>query len=924
MTTHSLVGRDAELEALAGMVSRISDRGGAIIVLGEPGVGKSALLLATARLGRSSGLQVLETTGVESETQLPFAGLHQLVRPLLGSLADLPDVQQQALLAAFGGATTAPPERFMIALAVLNLIAEAAAGKPVLIVADDVQWLDRPTQEVLAFVARRITADPVVLAGGVRTGHEVPFASAGLTELRIGGLGDGSARTLLQAHAGDLSAADRERILKEAQGNPLALIELSTALRTALAEGIELLPPFLPLTKRLERAFAARLADLPQPTRDAVLVAAVDSADDLPEILAAASALAGQRISVAALEPAEQIGLIRFDDMHVHFRHPLVRSAVIGAEPPTRRADANLVLAEVLVDDPYRRTWHRAQAITGPDDEVADELEASHLMSLRRGSVAEAIWALERSAQLTTDSSVRGRRLLLAAEHAFGLGRADLVDELLRRAARMPLSPIDLARMEWLREIFHDGVPGDPARVLELCEMASQALAAADTGLALNLLLGAALRCWWSDTGPEARKAVVAVCDQLDGMQDDPRQVAVLAVAEPLRQGSRVIKRLQGVVLEGVTDPADLWLLGMAAHAVGEPVYAADFLARAETKLRDDGRLGLLSQVLALQVLDNVELGDWGKADAALHEGRQLALETGQSIWDIGTQTLTAIMAALHGDNDRAQAVAGEAEQAANGRRLNDLLSCVQLARGIGLTSAGEYDAACDALRRLFDPDDAAFHETERFHGVMFLAEAAAHAGRVSEAQAIISALEADARTTTSMTLHRHLSYARAVLAPDDEAEELYHRALREELVRWPWLRSRIELAYGSWLRRQRRVAESRKYLRSAQITLDLIGASSWAEQARAELRAAGERAVSPVAVGLSTLSAQELQIAKLAAQGLSNREIGQRLYLSPRTIGSHLYRIFPKLDITSRTELVARLEGMQGSTLAPAGQSPD
>jgi DNA-binding CsgD family transcriptional regulator len=911
MMTHNLVGRDAELKVLTGMVSRVSDHGGAIIVLGEPGVGKSSLLQATADRSRSSGLQVLQTTGVETEAQLPFAGLHQLVRPLLDSLDQLPRVQRQAIRAAFGGETAAPPERFMIALAALNLITEAAASKPVLLVVDDVQWLDQPTQEVVTFVARRIPSDPVILAGGVRTGHDVPLASSGLTELKIAGLDRSSARSLLDALAADLSVADRERILREAQGNPLALVELSKALRAAAEDRLELLPPFLPLTRRLERAFAARLADLPQPARDAILIAAVDSADDLPEILAAASELAGRHISAAAVELAEEIGLIRFDEMRLNFRHPLVRSAVLAAETPTRREAANLALASVLGDEPYRRTWHRAQAITGPDDGVADELEVSHLISLRRGSVAEAIWALERSAQLSTDPSVRGRRLLLAAEHAFGLGRADLVDKLLGRAARLPLSALDLARMEWLREIFHDGVPGDPARVLELCEMARQALKAADISLALNLLLGAALRCWWSDTGPEARTAVVATCDQLPSMEGDPRQLAVLAVADPLRQGRRVIESLRSVVLEGVADPANLWLFGMAAHAVGEPVRAADFLARAEAKLRDDGRLGLLSQVLTLQVLDNVELGDWGRADAALLEGRQLALETGQSIWDIGTQTLTAIMAALHGDNERAQAAAAEAEQAANGRRLNDLLSCVQLARGVGLTTAGEYGPAFDALRRLFDPSDSAFHETERFHGVTFLAEAAAHAGRVSEARVIIRALECDAESTSSMTLHRHLSYARAVLACDDEAEELYRQALLEDLVRWPWLRSRIELAYGSWLRRQRRVAESRTHLRSAQTTFVLIGATSWAEQARAELRAAGERRDAASPSGLSILSPQELQIAKLVAQGLSNREIGQRLYLSPRTIGSHLYRIFPKLDIASRTELVARLEGL-------------
>jgi DNA-binding CsgD family transcriptional regulator len=762
---------------------------------------------------------------------------------------------------------------------------------------------------VLAFVARRIGADPIVLAAAARSGGDAPLAAAGLTELNVGQLDEDSARSLLAAHASDLDGADRERILTEAEGNPLALIELPAALRTAVKDGLYLPRSALPLTARLERAFAARLPDLPQAARDAVLIAAVDSADDLQEILTGASLLGERHISAAALEPAVVIGLIRLDERHVRFRHPLVRSAVIGAETAARRQAANLALAEALTDDPYRSIRHRAQAITGPDDDVADQLEASQVTSLRRGSATEAIWALERSAELTTDLSVRGRRLLLAAEHAFGLGRADLVDKLLARAARLPLSTLDQARMEWLREIFHDGVPGDPARVFELCRMAGQAQAAADIDLALNLLLGAALRCWWSDTGPEARKCVVTALEKTDGPTDDPRYLAVLAVADPLRQGTRVIERLHAVVLERVTDAAGLWLLGMAAHAVGEPERAADSLARAESHLRDDGRLGLLSQVLILQVLDNVELGDWGKAESALLEGRHLALDTGQPIWNIGTQTLTAIMAGLRGDNGLAQSVAAAAEHAANGRRLNDLLSCVQLARGIGLTTAGEYGAAYEALRRMFDPRDAAFHATERFHGVMFLAEAALHAGRAAEARDVISTLEADAKATTAATLHRHLAYARAVLAPGDEAEELYRHALQGDLIRWPWLRARIELAYGSWLRRRRRVAESRTYLRSALTTLELIGAASWAEQARAELRAAGERTLSAAPAGLSTLSAQELQIANLAAQGLSNKEIGQRLYLSPRTVGSHLYRIFPKLGITSRAQLASRLD---------------
>jgi DNA-binding CsgD family transcriptional regulator len=909
MATPNLVGRDSELALLERLVDQVSAQGESLLLLGDAGTGKSSLLSAAAEYGRDAGLRVLRTTGVEAEARLPFAGLHQLLRPLLGSLTELPHVQRDALLAALGASSADPPERFMIALAALNLITQAAASQPVLLIADDVQWLDQPTQDALSFVARRISADPVALIAAGRSDGNLPLTSAGLAELTISELDEPSARSLLTAHAHDLREADRQRILAEARGNPLALIELPAAIRAAVAAGQELPRSFLPLTTRLERTFAGRLAELDGPAMDTVLIAAMDSADDLQEVLVGAARLCGHPVSVSVLGPAVALGLVRLGDRQVRFCHPLVRSAVIASQTLARRQAAHLALAEVLADDPHRRVRHRAQALTAPDDKVADDLEASHVTSLRRGSATEAIWALERSAELTTDLSVRGRRLLLAAEHAFGLGRADLVDQLLGQAACLPLSRLERARMEWLREIFHDGVPGDPARVLELCDLAAQSLAADDPDLTLSLLLGSALRCWWSDTGPGARSRVVEVAASLDGLQDDPRCLAVLAVADPLRQGSRVIASLRAVVLEDVADPSSLWLLGMAAHAVGEPERAADSLARAESRLREDGRLGLLSQVLTLQVLNNVELGDWGRADSALQEGRRLALETGQSIWDIGTQTLIAIMAALHGDNAAAQAAAGEGELAADGRRLNDLLCCVQLARGIGLSTAGEHDAAYQELRRMFDPGDAAFHATERFHGVSFLADAALHAGRAAEARQIIGALESEARITTSATLHRHLGYARALLASDDAADELYQEVLSSDLVRWPWLRARTDLAYGSWLRRQRRPAESRKYLRSAQATLDLIGAVSWADQARAELRAAGERAASPAPTALSTLSAQELQIARLASQGLSNKEIGQRLYLSPRTVGSHLYRIFPKLGITSRVQLASHFD---------------
>ena len=901
-----LIGRDRELSILNELIARIGETGAALVVLGEAGIGKSSLLRAAASAAREASVQVLLTTGVEAEAQLPYGGLHQLLRPVLAGATALPARQRGALSAAFGADDEQRPEPFMIALAALNLLAEVATEHPLLLLADDVQWLDPPSQEVLTFIARRVAADPIVLIASVRTGYQVTLATAGLPELDVTGLDDASARALLAEHGTGLSHASREQIVRQALGNPLALVELPAALRGAPERGLQVLP----LTARLERAFAARIAELPPLVRDAVLVAAVDYSDDLPEILAGASRLAGQPVGVEVLEQAAAAGLIRFDDLHVRFRHPLVRASVLYQETVTRRYAANAALAEVLADQPYRRTWHRAQSITGPDDAVADELEETYKISLRRGSATGAIWALERSAQLTTDPARRGRRLLLAAELAFGLGRADLVDELLARASLTKLSRLDLARMEWLREIFNDGVPGDAGRVLELCDIALEAAGAGDGDLALNLLLGAALRCWWADTGPAARARVAEVAGRLgEDAHADPRYAAVLGVAEPVRQGEPVIKLLSQVVIESVTDADALRLLGMAAHAVGDPVRAADFLDRSEARLREQGQLGLLPHVRGMQSPVYIELGDWARADEAAAECRRFAQETGQPIWNNSQLVNEARSEALHGDSERALQMAAEGEYSPVLRNLNDLRCCLQLARGFAMISSGRHAEAVDALLQVFDPADPAFHQRERFSGVMFLAEAAVHAGRRDAARAVITELEQVAAITPAPLLHVQLSYARAVLADDADAEELFLAAAGQDLTRWPWIQARIRLAYGSWLRRQRRVAESRLPLRLAQATFDLIGASSWAEQARSELRASGERiAAAEPGEAAAALSAQELQIARLAAAGLSNREIGERLYLSPRTVGSHLYRIFPKLGITSRAQLSARL----------------
>lgn len=906
--TPSIVGRTTELEQLRALLDRVHEgEGGSTVVRGEAGIGKSTVVGALGDLGRAAGFLVVFATGVEAEARFPYAGLNQLLRPLRGGMGALPEVQRRALAAALGSLEGPAPEPFLVAMATLTLLVDAAEERPVLVVADDVQWLDHASHEAIAFVARRLAHDRVVLVGAWREGHDGPFVRSGLPEIQLDRLGEAAARELLRRNARDLSTVAFETVLRVAEGNPLALTELPRAWQDddhAVLGGPQ---PALALTARLESAFASKFGELPERTRAFVLVAAIDDEDSLQEILAAASTRAGTPLGAADLDTAANSALLRIDGQRVTFRHPLVRSAVIQAATLPERLAASAALASVLPSTGYRRAWYRAQAIVGHDDEVGDELHDAHIVALRRGAIGAAIAFLERSAQLAADERVRGHRLLVAAQHAYALGRTEMVTRLLDAATSAELDDLDTARVAWLREIFDDGTPGDPTRVFELCTAAQRSAAAGDEQLALNLLMGAALRGWWADTGREARARIVGVAKTLPAV-DEPLRLCVVAVAEPIGMSRHVLKHLGTSSMKQLGDPEALHHLGMAAHAIGDPVGAIDYLDRADAMLRDQGRLAQLSHVLTMQVLDRIEVGDWVRARTMVDEAQRLARDTGQPIWDQGTMSLTAILLGISGENERAQALASEVEHPLRYKRLDDLLACVQLARGFGWMSVQRYDEAFDALSRLFDPADPAFNLVERFHGLMFHTEAALRIGRSEAAVRVVAEMERVAQTSVSPTLHMHLGYCRAVLADGAQAEPLFQELLGQDLIRWPWHRARAELEYGRWLRRQRRSSEARAPLRSALSTFELIGATSWADQARTELRAAGERPLEATRGQPSALSPQEMQIARLVAEGLSNREIGQKLFLSPRTVGSHLYRIFPKLDITSRGQLASRL----------------
>ncbi|WP_250006855.1 AAA family ATPase [Actinoplanes sp. M2I2] len=887
-----LVGREHELRFLGELLDRVDGGGGAAVVSGEAGIGKSALLSAVSRQAASRQMRVLTTTGVPGEAQIAFAGLDRLLRPIAGTVDRLPAPQRAAVLAATGRGDDVVPELFLVALATLSMLGDAAAQAPVLLVVEDAQWLDRASAEVLLFVARRLDFEPVVLVAALRDGFDGPFTGSGLPGLALPRLGRAEAELVVDR---GLRPEVRERVLREAAGNPLALVELP-ALVEAGGQGA-----MLPLTTRLEHAFAARTAGLPEPTRTLLLVAALNDSDALSEIVEAAGIVAGDRLDPDDLAPAIAARLVEADAESVRFGHPLMRSAIHQRSPIGRRHRVHAALARVVVDDD-RRAWHRAASAAGPDDAVAAELEAAAVRAQRRGGIAAGTAAMERSAELTRDPVLRGERLLRAAELAFELGRRDSVVRLLDEADRVGLPERQSRRTAWIRNSFDDGVRGR-ARAAALAQIAGQA-AGEDPDLALKLLHGAALRCWWTESGDEARRSVLAAADRVPVDPDDPRRLVILAYASPVEHGGEVLNRLRQHAVTG--DARAARMLGNAAQAIGAFDLAVGFFTASLHDLRVQGRLALLARALTLQAWCGGRLADLGMAIPAADEAYRLARDTSQPMVAASARATQALLAGMRGEQDDAYRYAAEAERVALPGDAHAVLSAVQLARGVAALTDGRHEDAFTELRRMHDPADPAHHPATRSYALGDLVEAAVRSGRADEVRGLTADLAAIGRRTPSPALHTGLRYADALLADGDQAQPLFEAALSSD----PLHRARAQLAFGEWLRRQRRAAESRAHLRAARDTFDALGLIRWGDRARGELRASGETSRRRTAEARDQLTPQELQIAQMAAEGLTNREVGERLYLSHRTISSHLHRIFPKLGITSRAELRAALPG--------------
>jgi len=912
-----LVGRDDELRYLLGHLDGARSQGRAIGLLGEPGVGKSALQAEVVQHARSLGFTVLTARGSQSETHLPFAGLHQVLRPLLPRADRLPAVQRDALLACFGVRESVEVNPFFAFLAVLELLVDAARQTAVLVCLDDLHWMDPPSIDALAFVSRRITGERVIVLCTSRP-ESVPSVDAHTIEwMELDGIDEVAAAALLQARAPQLLPAVRDRVLLEARGNPLALIEFATALVSG-RPGWTGPDEDLPMTTRLERAFAERAEHLGRAVRAILNVAAIDDGDDINDVLAAAQILHGSPLDRVMAQPAFEHGLLTAAGGRYRIAHPLIGSALRQAMAPTTRRQAHEALARVLSTHPDRAVWHRASSVSGRDEQIAAELEHAADNAQRRGAVASAAAWLERAAALSPDPQSQAARLLSAAELGYQLGRYSQVEQIKAQVTGLALRPRDRSRLRWLEGVFHDGSTGDPAEVRHLIDMAGHAAGGQDTDLAVQLLVGAARRVWWRDPGEAMRHEIVRAAQQVDLPAHDPRLLAICALAESNELGPMVIEQLARWPADADGRPDLAGLLGIAAFCTGDFRRALAFLSTPVRELRAQGRISLLAEALAIRSWAEIYLGVFDVASSA-DEAMRLADETGQSLWAATARIAVAMIDAVSQGWDTRHDLLSEAEHVALGtpNAASSLLAGVQLARGVAELGANRHEQAYGELRRVFQPADPAFQRVQQVWTLGYLADAAVRTGRRAEVRSVLSSMEQLTGASPSTGASIALEYSRAVLAEDAAAESLFRAAMDGAASRLPWHRARVDLAYGSWLRRQRRVIESREPLRAARGTFDAVGVRTWAQRADQELRATGEAGWQPAANPRDLLSPQETQIAELAAQGLSNREIGQRLFLSHRTVGSHLYRIFPKLAITSRNQLAAALTN-QGGRSAP------
>jgi DNA-binding CsgD family transcriptional regulator len=919
----ALIGRREEVTALRAFIERTANDGEALLVLGEPGVGKTRLVDAAAQLATAAGDCVLRARGVEFEADISFSGLNQILLPRLAEFTGLMPTHRDALNVALGFAEGPTPDRLVVSSATLALLRRAATAQPVLVVVDDLPWLDRASAEVLGFVARRLSGTRVGVLGASRSGEESFFDRAGLPELELQPLDDDASEELVLAHFPDLDPTVRRRILSEARGNPLALLELPAAWGSSRRPPLAALPPTLPLSRRLHGLFASRIVALPARTRRLLLLMALDGTGDLRVLRIAGGP------TLRDLDAAEQARLARLDrDSHrLAFRHPLIRAAVVELATADERRETNRVLAELWADQPDRCGWHLAEATIEPDEDVAARLEEVAHRVLVRGDVVASVGTLTRAAELSPQPGDRNRRLAAAAfvgmEVAGELSNASRVMDEVRRADPGLTGSLRAPATAAAVLLNGDGDVDTAHRLLvDAIENHAPSGQSGDTELAdaLHTLL---LVCFYGgreELWEPFERAIARLAPDIPAAL----YLGSKTLADPVRTPAVVLEQLAGEI-DGLThelDPIRIVRLAIASNFVDRIPGCREALWRVVRAGREDGAVAAGLYALILLAVDDYWSAQWDEAQSLLDEATALCATHGYRLMSMTASAIEGLLAAARGDDDTARALCDQMLQWAAPRRVGAVLRFSCQIQALAALGRCDFEEAYREATKISPAGTIASH----LHGVqdvlIDLVEAAVHTGRTAEATAHVAAIRESNIAALSSRFALSADGAAAIAAADDStAVELFERALAVPgAERWAFVMARVQLVYGERLRRIPNLTDARVQLRSAMETFERLGARPWAGRARNELRATGQTKLRIDRYATVPLTAQEHEIASLAASGLTNKQIAERLFLSPRTVGGHLHRIFPKLGIATR----AALRDALSSTPAPPAAEAD
>ncbi|MDQ1071048.1 ATP-binding protein [Streptomyces canus] len=913
--TSPLVGRDRDLEWVSGFLTH-TDSGGALLLSGEPGVGKTALLDAVAKSAVDAGTRVLRAAGVQFEADVSYSALNQALLPLQDAFDTLDATHRDAIRVALGFGVGQPPNRLVVsnaALAVLQAASEEAESD-VLVIVDDLPWVDRSSAAVFAFIARRLAGSRLRFLAAMRSGTAGFFESGGLPTYELPPLDTESATRLVDERFPNLARQVRQRLLTTAQGNPLALLELPNGLRAKQRRALETLPAVLPLSQRLQSMFVSRIQSLPAATQDLLLLATLEGSGDLGVLHAAARKLGGEG-DLENLVPAERDQLLSVDEgtRRLVFRHPLIRSAVVEATTSNHRRAAHRALAQVLSDRTEARAWHLGESTFAPDEHVAALLEQAARHVLNRGDAVAAIAALTRAADLSPRGPDRARRLEEAAYiGAEAMGALQSASQLLEDARRADPdyanSPHSAAAAAVQLLLNSDGNANTAHRLLAgAIEEGTHGYEAENAALvdALHLLLllcnyGARAELWES------------FHTALSRMRPEPPELLSVAgstFSDPARTEAATLRQLDRLVDGAVneTDPVRIVRIGIAS------IYPDRLAALREPSWRlvRQGREGgpvrrTLSGLLYLS-LDDFHTGRWDEIVELADEGLELCAKTGYSFFSWYFHFTKGLVAAVRGDVETAHELAQGMTDWASPRGLRSVVQYAHQVHVLAYLATGDFEEAFRHAHAISPAGSLAPYAHHALWVFFELVEAAVRTRRRAEAVAHVRAVQKSSAETLSPRLALLAGGAAALVAEDDDVSaDLFAKALSApDVDLWPFDRARVQLAQGERLRRARATLESRGPLLSALRTFQQLGAGPWAERAAKELRAAGQSVANhEERGGAEELTPQEREIAELAASGLTNKQIAERLYISHRTVSAHLYRIYPKLGISSRTAL--------------------